>query len=27
LATILTVYSGLEYLWGFKNALVKDSNR
>ncbi len=27
LATTLTVYSGLEYLWGFKNALVKDSNK
>jgi len=24
-ATILTVYSGLEYLYGFKNALVKGS--
>ena len=23
-ATFLTVYSGLEYLWGFKNALMKD---
>ena len=23
-ATLLTVYSGLEYLWGFKNALMKD---
>jgi len=25
IATILTVYSGLEYLWGFKNSLLKDS--
>ncbi|MEA3330592.1 MAG: CDP-diacylglycerol--glycerol-3-phosphate 3-phosphatidyltransferase [Campylobacterota bacterium] len=25
-ATLLTVYSGLEYLWGFKNALLKDEN-
>ena len=24
-AVFLTVYSGLEYLWGFKNALVKDN--
>ncbi|WP_455755689.1 CDP-diacylglycerol--glycerol-3-phosphate 3-phosphatidyltransferase [Sulfurimonas sp.] len=24
LAVLLTVYSGLEYLWGFKNALMKD---
>ena len=23
-AVALTVYSGLEYLWGFKNALIKD---
>ncbi|MBU0720487.1 CDP-diacylglycerol--glycerol-3-phosphate 3-phosphatidyltransferase [bacterium] len=25
-AVALTVYSGLEYLWGFKSALLKDSN-
>jgi CDP-diacylglycerol--glycerol-3-phosphate 3-phosphatidyltransferase len=25
IATILTVYSGLEYLWGFKNAILKDN--
>ncbi|MEA3227531.1 MAG: CDP-diacylglycerol--glycerol-3-phosphate 3-phosphatidyltransferase [Campylobacterota bacterium] len=25
-ATALTVYSGLEYLWGFKNALLKEKN-
>jgi len=25
IATILTVYSGVEYLWGFKNSLLKDS--
>ena len=25
IAVILTVYSGLEYLWGFKNAFRKDS--
>ena len=25
-AVALTVYSGLEYLWGFKNALSKDNN-
>jgi CDP-diacylglycerol--glycerol-3-phosphate 3-phosphatidyltransferase len=24
IAVALTVYSGLEYLWGFKNALIKD---
>lgn len=24
IAVALTVYSGLEYLWGFKNALMKD---
>ena len=24
-AVFLTVYSGLEYLWGFKNALMKES--
>jgi len=24
-AVFLTVYSGLEYLWGFKNAMLKDS--
>ena len=23
-AVLLTVYSGLEYLWGFKNALIKE---
>ena len=23
-ATLLTIYSGLEYLWGFKNALFKE---
>jgi CDP-diacylglycerol--glycerol-3-phosphate 3-phosphatidyltransferase len=23
-AVLLTVYSGLEYIWGFKNALIKD---
>jgi CDP-diacylglycerol--glycerol-3-phosphate 3-phosphatidyltransferase len=23
-AVLLTVYSGLEYLWGFKNALMKE---
>ena len=26
-ATALTVYSGLEYLWGFKTALLKDSTK
>jgi CDP-diacylglycerol--glycerol-3-phosphate 3-phosphatidyltransferase len=26
IAVALTVYSGLEYLWGFKNALLKDKN-
>lgn len=26
LATALTVYSGLEYLYGFRNALLKDEN-
>ncbi len=25
-ATFLTVYSGLEYLWGFRKALLKDKN-
>ena len=25
LAVALTVYSGLEYLWGFKNALIKEN--
>ena len=25
-ATALTVYSGVEYLWGFKNALLKEKN-
>jgi CDP-diacylglycerol--glycerol-3-phosphate 3-phosphatidyltransferase len=25
IAVALTVYSGLEYLWGFKNALAKDA--
>lgn len=25
LAVALTVYSGLEYIWGFKNAFVRDS--
>jgi len=25
-AVFLTVYSGLEYLWGFKKALIKDNN-
>ncbi len=24
-AVALTVYSGLEYLWGFKNALLRES--
>jgi len=24
IAVALTVYSGLEYLWGFKTALLKD---
>ena len=24
-AVVLTVYSGLEYLWGFKNELMKGS--
>ncbi|MEO1953297.1 MAG: CDP-diacylglycerol--glycerol-3-phosphate 3-phosphatidyltransferase [Campylobacterales bacterium] len=27
LAVALTVYSGLEYIWGFKDALLKDKNR
>ncbi len=27
LAVTLTVYSGLEYIWGFKDALLKDKNR
>ena len=27
LAVTLTVYSGLEYIWGFKDALFKDKNR
>ncbi|MBD3823421.1 MAG: CDP-diacylglycerol--glycerol-3-phosphate 3-phosphatidyltransferase [Epsilonproteobacteria bacterium] len=27
IATALTVYSGLEYLWGFKNALLKDETK
>jgi len=26
IAVALTVFSGLEYLWGFKNALLKDKN-
>ena len=26
-AVLLTVYSGFEYLWGFKNALVKGSKK
>ena len=26
IAVALTVYSGLEYLWGFKTAIVKDNN-
>ncbi len=25
LAVVITVYSGLEYLWGFKNALLRES--
>ncbi|MDQ7043840.1 MAG: CDP-diacylglycerol--glycerol-3-phosphate 3-phosphatidyltransferase [Sulfurimonas sp.] len=25
-SVFLTLYSGLEYLWGFKNALLKDEN-
>lgn len=25
-AVLLTVYSGLEYLWGFKNALMREQN-
>lgn len=25
-AVFLTVYSGLEYLWGFRNALLRESN-
>jgi len=26
IAVALTIYSGLEYLWGFKTAIVKDNN-
>ncbi len=27
IAVVLTLYSGAEYLWGFKQAFVKDENR